>query len=594
VTRAFYVARRRAKLMSLDEQVGMPPAHRDALGPLLHRELAPYVQQLGAGGGAMGGRAALPAAAAAGADAQRRGSAPRGADGASLVPPEVVPSAEAVDADRLGGENSQLAASTPASASVTTSEVSVLPCTPPTFSAAAKGDGAAVETSRTEGDGADLRSGVGKQSVATTVTNPPLGSDRASPMRAASFALSFSLGGRRTPPSSARMGSAPPTPSPHADRASLGAAGHIAAAGDAAKGGLPAETAGPIPSLADVVSAAVGPAPGGAVGALLLAVGMRRVADGAVAEAADAAAPQRPLDLSAAEASADADEARGVRVAASAAATADADLAVSSPALPRPSTSPTPIKLRDADSAVALSSARGLRRAAARIVAAHDVPVAVARRLQAAALAGIARRARVAAARAKAAAAGADAAAAALVHLPPDGGSDGCGSGGAAVLCAPGAGARAPPPTPAAKRRVRAAHDSESGQRSASAAAARPVGIAGKTRGAWLGAAAVAPPLVPGAAARLIADASPAVAPAADNEPGVRRVPRNSLVAGGVPAEPQPDGWLAMRALRATCANLSCASVAASPTDASIEAPGAAPSAAPPAPTPPVCDASTK
>jgi len=43
VARAFYVARRRAKLASLDERVGMPPAHRDALRPLLHRELAPYV-----------------------------------------------------------------------------------------------------------------------------------------------------------------------------------------------------------------------------------------------------------------------------------------------------------------------------------------------------------------------------------------------------------------------------------------------------------------------------------------------------------------------------------------------------------------------
>jgi len=54
VARAFYVARRRAKLSSLDERVRMPPAHRDALRPLLHRELAPYVQQLGAGGGTMG------------------------------------------------------------------------------------------------------------------------------------------------------------------------------------------------------------------------------------------------------------------------------------------------------------------------------------------------------------------------------------------------------------------------------------------------------------------------------------------------------------------------------------------------------------
>ena len=67
--RAFFVARRRAKLSSLDARVGMPPAHRDALRPLLHRELAPHVRQLAAGGGAVGGRVALPAAAAAGAAA---------------------------------------------------------------------------------------------------------------------------------------------------------------------------------------------------------------------------------------------------------------------------------------------------------------------------------------------------------------------------------------------------------------------------------------------------------------------------------------------------------------------------------------------
>jgi len=94
-------------------------------------------------------------------------------------------------------------------------------------------------------------------------------------------------------------------------------------------------------------------------------------------------------------------------------------------------------------------------------------------------------------------------------------------------------------------------------------------------RGAWLRATAVAPPLVPGAAAGLIAYASPAVAPAADGEPGVLRVPRDSLVAWGVPAAPQPDGWRAVRALPATCDDLSCASLAASPPRASIEAPGA-------------------
>jgi len=474
----------------------------------------------------MGGRAARPAAAAAGADVQLRGSAPRGADGASPVPPVVVPSTGAVDADRLSGENYQPAASTPASASVTTSEIPVLPRTPPRFLAAAEGDVATVENSLAEGDGADLRSGVGKQSVATMVTDSPLGSDGASPRQAANFGLSFSLGGRRTLPTSARIGAAPPTPLPQA--------------------------------------------------------AMFRVADGAVAEAADAAAPPRPLNPAAAETSADADEARGVRVAASAAVTADADLAVSPPALPSPSTSPTPMRPLDAESSVALSTARGFWRAAARIVAAHDAPVALARRLRAAALACIARRARGAAARAIAAAAGADAAAAELVHLPPDGGGNGCGSGGAAVLCAPGAGARAPSPTPAAKRRVREAPDSESGQRSASAAGARPVGMTGRTRGDWLRAADVAPPLVPGATAGLISDALPAVAPAADGKPGVRRAPRDSLAAGGVPAAPQPDGWRAVRALRSTFDDLSCVPVAASPPGASIKAPGAAPSAAPP------------
>jgi len=163
------------------------------------------------------------------------------------------------------------------------------------------------------------------------------------------------------------------------------------------------------------------------MGALALAAALFRVADGAVADAADAAAPPRRHDLAAAEAHADAAETRGVRVAASAADTANTDLAVSSRALPSPPTSPSPKGRLDAESDVALRTARGLRRATARIVAAPDSPVAVARRLRAAALAGIARRARGAAARAVAAAAGANAAAAALVRLPPDVAGDDCG-----------------------------------------------------------------------------------------------------------------------------------------------------------------------
>ena len=131
--RAFFVARRRAKLSSLEERIGTPPAHRDALRPLLHRELAPHLRELAAGGGVVGGREALQAAAAAGAAAQRGGAVRRGADGARLVPPQGVATAKAVDADRPGAAHSQQAASTPASASATPSEVSVLPPTPPKF-----------------------------------------------------------------------------------------------------------------------------------------------------------------------------------------------------------------------------------------------------------------------------------------------------------------------------------------------------------------------------------------------------------------------------------------------------------------------------
>ena len=119
-----------------------------------------------------------------------------------------------------------------------------------------------------------------------------------------------------------------------------------------------------------------------------------------------------------------------MRVAASAAATANTELSVSSPALPSPLILPSPKVRLDVESDVALRTARELRRATARIVPAHDSPVAVARRLRAAALAGIARRARGAAARAVAAAAGANAVAAALVRLPPDARSDDCGLGG--------------------------------------------------------------------------------------------------------------------------------------------------------------------
>jgi len=592
--RAFFVARRRAKLSSLDARVGMPPAHRDALRPLLHRELAPHVRQLAAGGGAVGGRVALPAAAAAGAAAQRGGAARRGADGARLVPPKRGAAAAAVDADRLGDENIQPAASTPASVSALQSEISVLPPTPPTFSAAAEGDAAAAENNRADGDGVDIGSGIGKRVVTTTVTDPPPGSDRAWPRPTEIFAVSASPGGCRTPPTSSRLGTDPPTPSARAARHSLAAARHMAAAGGVVYADASEGPAAPLPPLADVVAAAVGRAPGGAVGALSLAVAMFRLADGAVAEAADAAAPPRRLAPAAAAARADVAEARGVRIAASAAATADADLAVSSPALPRPPPSPSSKGRLAAESEVALGTAQGLRRAAARIVASHSAPVAVARRLRAAALAGVARRARGAAARAVAAAAAADAAAAASVGLPPDAGRDICGSVGVPLLLAPAAGARAPPPTPTAQRPVRLPDGSALGHRSACAAAARPVGIAGRTRGAWLRAAAVAPPLVPGAAAELDAAVSPAAAHAAAGGPGVRRVSRDSLVAGGVPAAPQPDGWRAVSALHATCDDLSRASVAPSPPGASTVAPGAAPSAGTPAPTPPVCDDTAK
>jgi len=174
VARAFYVARRRAKLSSLNERVGMPPAHRDALRPLLHQKLAPCVQQLGDGGGAMGARATLPAAAAAGADAQRCGAARCWADGARLVPPQGGAAVAAIDADRLGDENYQPAAPTPTSVSAVQSEIWVLPPTPQTFSAAAEDDAAAEENSRADGDGVDPASGIGMRVVATTATDPPV------------------------------------------------------------------------------------------------------------------------------------------------------------------------------------------------------------------------------------------------------------------------------------------------------------------------------------------------------------------------------------------------------------------------------------
>ena len=243
VARAFYVARRRAKLSSLDERVGMPPAHWDGLRPLLPQELAPYVQQLGADGGAMGGRAAPPAAAAAGADAQRRGAARCGADSARLVPPQGRAAVEAVDADRPGDENSQPAASTPASVAAVQSEISVLPPIPPTFSAAAEDDAAAEETSRADGDGVDPASGIGMRVVATTATDPPPGSDRASPGRAEVFAVSASPGGRSTPPTSPRTAVNSPTPPARGDRSSLAAARLMAAAGGVVAADVSAGTA---------------------------------------------------------------------------------------------------------------------------------------------------------------------------------------------------------------------------------------------------------------------------------------------------------------------------------------------------------------
>jgi len=323
------------------------------------------------------------------------------------------------------------------------------------------------------------------------------------------------------------------------------------------------------------------------VGALTLAAALFRIADGAVVEAADAAAPPRRLDPAATKARAGAAEARGVCVAASAAATANTDLAVSSLALPRPPTSPSPKGRLDAESGVALRTARGLRRATARIMAAHDAPVAVARRLRAAALAGIARHARGTTARAVAAAAGADAAAAALVRLPPDVGNDDCGLGEGAPRSAPAAGARAPPPTPAAKRRVRAPLDSTSGHRLVCVGGAPPVRIAGRTRGAWLRAAAVAPPHVAGVAAGPVITASPAEAHAAASVPPTLRVSRESDVGEGLPATSQTDGCRAASALCSTSNAHARAPVAVSPPDEhGVRA--AAPAVAPPAASPPL------
>jgi len=283
VARAFYVARRRAKLSSLDERVGMPPAHRDALRPLLHQEPAPYVQQLDAGVGAMGNRAAPPAVAAAGADALRRGAAQCGADGARLVPHLGRAAAEAVDADRPGHENSQPAASTPASVSAVQSEISALPPTLPTFSAAAEDDATAEENSRADGDGVHPASGIGMRVVATTATDPPPESDRASPRRAEHFAVSASPGGRSPPPTCPRIAADPPTPLARGDRSSLAAARRMAAAGGVVDLDLSAGNAASLPSLADAVAAVVRRVPGGAVGALALAAALFRIADGAVA-----------------------------------------------------------------------------------------------------------------------------------------------------------------------------------------------------------------------------------------------------------------------------------------------------------------------
>jgi len=492
--RAFFVTRTTAKLASLAERAGMPPAHREALRQLLHRELAPRGRQL-AEGGAVAGRRLSPAMAAPDVTAARLGGAgPRVAVHDCLVPPVAGAVAETVDADRRANENFLPAASTPAAPTASTSEISVPPRIRPTFSDAGDGDTAAAEIFRSEADGADMAIGVGKQLVTTTVTEPTPGSGR-------------------TPPAFESTFSAAVTP-----------AGTLSAA--RAPRSVP---------LADAVAAAVGRAPGGAVGALSLAAAFFRVASSAVAEAIDAASAPRHLNPAAMAAGADVAETRGVRVTAAAAATAATGLCASgaAPSHPQPP-QPAPARVL-ADVAGARLAEAAARRAAARMVAAYDTPLAVARRLRAAASAGAARGARRVAAGWAADAARADAAAAALVCLPPDPGQRTGRFSVAAGVYTPPAGARAPPPTPASKRRVRPATNAASAALRAGVAGVGPVGVSGRTRAAALRRAAPAVAGLPCHAAEAVRAAAPAgVCDAA----GVFGAPRASvdfcILRGGV------------------------------------------------------------
>jgi len=347
--RTFFVSRTTAKLASLNERVGMPPAHRDALRQLLHRELAPHVRQLADGGGVAVGRPAAPAAAPAG-PAERRGSASHpGVDRIRPVPPAAVAAAELVDADRRADEIFPPAASTPAWTSATPSENSVSVPTPPMFSNGRDSDAAAAEHHRGDENGADLALGVGKQLVTTTVTDPTPGSDRAPSARETEISADLKHAGNvsatRKPPSA---------------------------------------------PLADAVAEAVGRAPGGAVGALSLAAAMFRVASGAVDEAANAASAPRRLNPAAEALRDDAAEGRGVQIAAAAAAAAAVGIATSGPSPPLPQPLLSASARLAADVAGARRAEALLRRAAARVVAAHETPVAVARRMRTEALAGAA------------------------------------------------------------------------------------------------------------------------------------------------------------------------------------------------------------
>ena len=543
--RAFFVARTTAKLASLDERVGMPPTHWDALRQLLHRELAPHVRQLADGGGATGGCSAFLPVEVDVATARRYGAARRVADRDSLVPPAAVEVAAAamVDADGGADEIFPPAASFPAWTSDTASDS----VPPPTFSflAAVDGDPAVEEKSRADVGGADLILGVGKQVVTTTVTTPTPCSDRVPPV--------YQTNSNAAVPQAANMRAAWTPPSP---------------------------------PLSDKVAAAVGRAPGGAVRALSLAAAFSRAARVAVAEAADAASTPRHLDPAAADMCAESAETRGLCIAAAAAATINIGLATSGTVPPRLQ---TPLSV-PAQLAAYVDGARRaeaeLRRVTRRIVAAQETPVAVARRMRAAALVGAARRARLPAARDAARAARADAAAAALVRLPPDVGHFTSRFEAAADLYTPAAGARASPPTPAAKRRVRVATDAASEAFRVGVTGTGPVGVAGRTRAAALRGAAIADTPIPSpAAAATGAAASGAVRDSA----GVSGAPRasgDSDTGGGDFAAPQPQGWRDAGAPRSTMDTLGRAAAAvepvASPSENHDVVPRVAPADAPP------------